>query len=49
MRGAGDKAFSCGGDVKTLYKFITQNDEESLFKYFTSEFEMDYSYYLLNQ
>ncbi|EAR88827.1 enoyl-CoA hydratase/isomerase (macronuclear) [Tetrahymena thermophila SB210] len=49
IRGVGDKAFSCGGDVKSLHKYITQKDDESLMQYFDSEFKMDYAYFLQNQ
>ncbi|KAL4456578.1 hypothetical protein ABPG74_000685 [Tetrahymena malaccensis] len=49
IRGVGDKAFSCGGDVKGLHKFITQKDDVSLIQYFDSEFKMDYCYFLQNQ
>ncbi|KAL4505445.1 hypothetical protein ABPG72_002507 [Tetrahymena utriculariae] len=49
IRGTGDKAFSCGGDIKGLHKFITQKDDKSLIQYFDSEFKMDQSYFLHNQ
>ena len=42
LQGAGDKAFCAGGDIVALYEWMTATDFESVERYFTAEYTLDY-------
>lgn len=48
LKGAGGKAFCAGGDVKTIYNNIKENQPQLAVEFFTTEYKCDYEIATMN-